>query len=211
MMIAAGFLAGGLARRMGGGDKAEIKLGQKTLLAWQLAATTHIDCRLINANGSAANGSADRFAGYGLPVIGDKLSGFLGPLAGIHALLCHLEAQHSQITHLLSLATDAPFIPQTLSAELANALVSSGADIAVAASSGRCHPVFALWPVSIRPALEDALINENMRKIDAFTARYKTEIVDFTKKHDIGEPDPFLNINRPEDLHAAEALLAAKH
>ncbi len=201
MMIAAGFLAGGLARRMGGGDKAEIKLGQKTLLAWQLAATTHIDCRLINANGSA-----DRFAGYGLPVIGDRLAGFLGPLAGIHALLCHLEAHHSQITHLLSLATDAPFIPQTLSAELANALVSSGADIAVAASSGRCHPVFALWPASIRPALEDALINENMRKIDAFTARYKTEIVDFTKK-----PDPFLNINRPEDLHAAEALLAAKH
>lgn len=199
MKIAAGFLAGGLARRMGGGDKAEIQLAGRSLLAWQLEKTTHIDIRLINANGPAA-----RLAHYGLPVVADQLSGYLGPLAGIHALLQHLQAAHPDITHLLSYATDAPFVPADLDAQLMQAATTQNADIVMAASGGRHHPVFALWPVGLCTALETAISAENMRKIDKFTAGYNTVLVDFS-----GTPDPFMNVNSPEDLAKAEAAIAA--
>ena len=198
MKIAAGFLAGGLARRMGGGDKAEIQLAGRSLLDWQLAKTTHIDVRLINANGPAA-----RLAHYGLPVVADKLSGYLGPLAGIHALLHHLQKAHPDITHLLSFATDAPFVPADLDRQLIDAAKTEKAEIIMAASGGRHHPVFALWPVSLCAALEQAINEDEVRKIDDFTAGYHTALVEFS-----GTPDPFMNINSPEDLAKAEALIS---
>ena len=196
MQIAAGFLAGGLARRMGGGDKAELQVAGRTLLQWQLEATAHIPIRILNANGDTG-----RFNQYGLPVIADIMSGHLGPLAGIHAMLHHIEISHQDITHLLSLATDAPFIPKTLDLDLSHSLQKSDAEIAIAQSGGRHHPVFTLWPVSLRAALEEALRDKGMRKIDDFTSGYKTEFVQFE-----GTPDPFMNINRPEDLQRAQII-----
>lgn len=202
MKIAAGFLAGGLARRMGGGDKANLQLAGKSLLAWQLEATIDIECRILNANGSA-----DRFKAYGLPVIADRLEGFLGPLAGIHAMLTYLKEAHPDMTHLLSLATDAPFIPSYLASHMQSALSDSDADIAIASSGGRHHPVFALWPLDLQQDLERSVRDHGMRKIDDFTARYKTVFVPFERADNAASPDPFLNINRPEDLDAAEIWL----
>lgn len=214
MRLAAGFLAGGLARRMGGGDKANLELGGKTLLNWQLEATAGIDIRFINANGEAG-----RFEAYGLPVIADRLDGFLGPLAGLHAMLCYLQDTHPEVSYLLSLATDAPFIPHNLDAQLASALAASEAEIAIASSGGRHHPVFALWPVSLLPELESRIRDDGIRKIDDFTSMYKSVLVPFDTAFDIPtetssdgvaarpRPDPFMNINHPDDLKAAEAWL----
>ena len=199
MHIAAGFLAGGLARRMGGGDKAELRLAGRSLLSWQLDATDHIPTRIINANGDL-----NRFSEYKLPVVSDVLDGHLGPLAGIHAMLRYLQNEHKDITHLMSLATDAPFVPKTLSENLAVKLVRADADIAIASSAGRHHPVFALWPTALCAELEAAISGEGLRKIDDFTSRYKTTHVAFD-----GEPDPFMNINRPEDLKSAESIAKA--
>ena len=197
IQIAAGFLAGGLARRMGGGDKAELRVAGRTLLQWQLDATAHIPVRILNANGAT-----DRFARYGLPIIADMVEGHLGPLAGIHAMLHYIESNHKDITHMLSLATDAPFIPKILDKDLATALCASDADIAMATSFERHHPVFALWPVRIKAELERAITEDGVRKIDDFTAGYKIEFVSFA-----GAPDPFMNINKPEDLNWAQAIV----
>ena len=196
MQIGAGFLAGGLARRMGGGDKAELQIAGRTILQWQLEATAHIPVRILNANGETG-----RFNKYGLPIVTDIVEGHLGPLAGIHAMLHHVEVTHKDITHLLSLATDAPFIPKTLDLDLSRALRKGDAEIAIAHSAGRHHPVFTLWPVSLRVALEEALRDRGVRKIDDFTEGYETEFVPFE-----GTPDPFMNINRPEDLQRAQII-----
>lgn len=198
--IAVGFLAGGQARRMGGGDKSMIMINGRSILDWQLAATAQHNIRLINANGDAS-----RFSSFGLPVIADTLDDYPGPLAGILACLDYLAENHHDIKWLMSCATDAPFIPVDLANQLILALTHAQADIAQARSSERRHPVFALWPLSIRQELKDALICDGLRKIDDFTDRYNLAIADF-----VGQPDPFMNVNRPEDIESARSMLMQK-
>lgn len=193
-------LAGGLARRMGGGDKPLKTIAGKTIL-------DHVIDRLkpqctglvINANGDPA-----RFARWGLPVAADSIAGFAGPLAGILAGLDWAAARQPLVTHVVSVAADTPFIPHDLVARFTDAMAASGADLAMAGSGGWNHPVIGLWPLSIREALRHALAVENERKIDRFTARFPLVTVNW----DIGPVDPFFNANEPADLAAAEALLA---
>ena len=198
--IAVGFLAGGLARRMGGRNKALLEIGGRNVLDWQLAATRHHRVRLINANGDA-----HPYQPFGLPIIADTISGNPGPLAGILACLEYLAEQQEQVSMLLSCATDAPFIPADLAARLWTALQAEDAVLAQARSHGRRHPVFGLWPVSQRARLRHAVQSEGIRKIDDFTALFSVAIVDFDE-----QPDPFLNVNTPEDIAHAEAALKNK-
>ena len=195
-------LAGGKSRRMGGGDKNLITLGGKPLLG-------HVIDRCVPSGAPAvinANGDAGRYEEFGLPVVGDVVDGFAGPLAGVLTGLEHAAAHHPQVSHVITLATDAPFLPRELAARLMTA-VDEGAQMAQAQSAGRRHPVFAIWPVSMAPALRRALVDEGLRKIDDFTARYDCAIVGFEPEAD-GAPDPFTNLNTPEDLAAARAHLA---
>ena len=194
-------LAGGKSRRMGGGDKNLIMLGDRPVLAHVMARAVPDGApTIINANGEP-----DRFAGFGLPVIADVVEGFAGPLAGVLTGLEHAAASHPEVTHVLSLATDAPFLPPDLGARL-TAAVTGGADMAQARSHGRRHPVFAIWPVSMAAGLRAALVEEGLRKIDDFTARYDCAIVDFGDDLDTGL-DPFTNLNTPEDLEMARGRL----
>ena len=194
-------LAGGKSRRMGGGDKNLITLGDRSVLA-------HVIDRAVPDGVPAvvnANGDPDRFAGFGLPVIADVVDGFAGPLAGVLTGLEHAATAHPEVTHVISLATDAPFLPPDLGARL-TAAVTGGAEMAQARSNGRRHPVFAIWPVSMAAALRAALVEEGLRKIDDFTARYDCAIVDFGDDLDT-RLDPFTNLNTPEDLEMARQRL----
>ena len=196
-------LAGGKSRRMGGGDKNLIMLGDSPILAHVIARAVPDDAPVvINANGDAA-----RFERFGLPVIADVVDGFAGPLAGVLTGLEHAAAHHPQVSHVISLATDAPFLPRDLADRLISSL-EDGADMAHARSSGRRHPVFAIWPVSMAEALRAALVDEGLRKIDDLTVRFDCAIVDFLPEDD-GAPDPFTNLNTPEDLEYARMRVAA--
>jgi molybdenum cofactor guanylyltransferase len=198
--IAGILLAGGLSRRMGGGDKCLRPLGAATILARVIArAQPQVAALALNANGDPG-----RFAAYRLPVIADSIPDFAGPLAGVLAGLDWAASRGD--THVASFATDAPFLPHDLVARFVAAREREGADLVCAASGGRTHPVFGLWPVGLRDALRHAMVAEGIRKVDAWTARYRLAIVDYPT-----EPfDPFFNTNRPEDLAVAAALLAAE-
>jgi len=194
---AATLLAGGQARRMGGGDKNLMMLAGKPVLRHVLDRVDFADRPLmINANGDPA-----RYAAFGLPVCADVIDGYAGPLAGILTGLEWVVANHSDCSHMVSLATDAPFLPVNLIAVLESA-IGDGAEIAQAMSLHRRHPVFAIWPVAIAGALRDAVIDEGVRKIDDFTARYHCVTVEFA-----GTPDPFMNLNRPDDFDLATQIL----
>ncbi len=198
MIIAGVVLAGGLARRMGGGDKGLRPLGGRPLLAWTIErARPQVTALALNANGDAA-----RFAEWGLPVVPDGISGFAGPLAGVLAGLEWAAGSVAGATHVASFATDAPFLPRDLVSRLAASL-AGGAVLACAASGGQLHPVFGLWPLALRQDLRRAL-EEGIRKVDQWTARYRLDAVDFA----IEPVDPFFNVNRPEDLAAADRLVA---
>jgi molybdopterin-guanine dinucleotide biosynthesis protein A len=193
-------LAGGLARRMGGGDKPMRRIGGRTILE-RVIARLKPQCGelILNANGDPA-----RFANYGLPVIADTVENFPGPLAGILAALDWIAAQRPGIPFMLSVAADCPFLPRDLVARLDRARTEQDAQLAVAASGGQTHPVIGLWSVALRDELRHALVEEDVRKIDRWTARYKLATVSWPT-----EPlDPFFNANTMDDITEADRLAA---
>ena len=191
-------LAGGLARRMGGGDKPLREIAGKPILAHVIARLRPQCAQLVlNANGDPA-----RFADFGLPVAADDVPDFAGPLAGILAGLDWVAANLPGAEYALSVAADTPFIPRDLVTRLNAARVTEACDIAVASSGGRTHPVIALWPITLRTELRRALTHEGERKIDRFTARCRVAEVSWPN-----EPyDPFFNVNEARDIEAAEAM-----
>ncbi len=194
-------LAGGLARRMGGGDKCLIELGGVTILE-RVLERLRPQCAMtvINANGDPA-----RFAAYGADVVADSVDGNPGPLAGV---LAGLErAKREGLAWAATAAGDSPFLPRDLVGRLAETVRHEDTAMAVAASQSdgqvRRHPVFGLWPVSCADELRRRLVEEGTRKIVEFTdsigcadALYGEEKV-----------DPFVNVNSPEDVAACGALL----
>ena len=193
-------LAGGLARRMGGGDKAMIRIGRETILERALGRLAP-QCAgiIINANGDPA-----RFARFGLPVVADDVAGFAGPLAGILAGLDWLAANAPAVAWLASVPGDCPFLPRDLVIRLHQARVAAGTPLACAKSGDWRHPVVGLWPVGLRDDLRRALVAEGLRKIELWTARHGVALADWQP-----EPvDPFFNVNTPEDAAQAQHFAA---
>ncbi|MES0826217.1 molybdenum cofactor guanylyltransferase MobA [Ruegeria sp. SCP11] len=202
-------LAGGLATRMGGGDKGLLQIGGQSLLA-------HVIDRLapqVDALALNANGDPERFADLNLPVLPDTIEGFAGPLAGVLAGLDWAAEQGGE--SIVTAAADTPFFPRDLVARLTLAAAGqahplvlattprTGAEALKSGGGKRVnrHPTFGLWPVALRDDLRDAL-KGGLRKV-----------VLWTDKHDGREAlfpadpfDPFFNVNTPEDLARAEKL-----
>jgi molybdopterin-guanine dinucleotide biosynthesis protein A len=191
-------LAGGLARRMGGGDKPLRLLGGRTLLDHVLARITpQVAVVALNANGDPA-----RFAAYGLPIIPDPLPDYPGPLVGVLAGLDWAAAHRPDLAWVASVPGDCPFIPDDFVARLHAAREAAGVPMAAASSGGQSHPPAALWPVALRGELRAALL-AGERKIDRWTARFGcAEATWPATPH-----DPFFNANSPEDLALAEEIL----
>ena len=195
-------LAGGLARRMGGGDKSLLSLGASSRVLDQVIARlgAQVDQMVLNANGDPA-----RFDEFGLPVVADSLDGFLGPLAGVLAGLDYA-AEHG-FDHIVSVAADTPFFPTDLVSALETASKHMDVPIALAATKiegGKTvrHPTFGLWPVALREDLRSAL-QDGLRKVVLWTDQHGAK----THVFDGGEIDPFFNINTPEDLELANKMM----
>jgi molybdopterin-guanine dinucleotide biosynthesis protein A len=137
--------------------------------------------------------------------VADSIPDFAGPLAGILAGLDWAAAQRPDCPVVASVATDAPFLPEDLVERLVQEMAAAGAELACAASGGQAHPVIGLWPVRLRDELRRALVEERVRKVDVWTARYRLATVPFPEP--VPGLDPFFNANRPADLERAAALL----
>ena len=191
-------LAGGLARRMGGGDKPMRAIGGRSLLQRVIdLLAPQCDGLVLNANGDPA-----RFETFGLPVIADDVPDFPGPLAGILAALDWAALNRPDVRWMLSAPGDCPFLPRDLVARLHAARIAENATLAVAASAGQAHPVIGLWDVGLRDALRHALVAEDIRQVGRFTARYPLATVEWP----VTPLDPFFNANTTDDLAEAERL-----
>lgn len=192
-------LAGGLARRMGGGDKCLLPLVGKTLLQRTIdRAQPQVGQLLLNANGNSL-----RFARTRLPVIADAYPNNPGPLAGIHAALQWMHDKAPQTEWLVSFASDTPFFPTDLVARLVSAAKEQQAAIAVARTSRGLQPVFALWHRSLRDTMDITLQQEHRPRLQDWIQQQSWVAVDFTAD----SYDPFFNINAPQDLYAAEEMV----
>jgi len=191
-------LAGGLARRMGGGDKALIRIGNQTILERALARLApQVSGIVLNANGDPA-----RFAASGLPVVADSVPGFAGPLAGVLAGLDWVAANKPGIEWVASVPGDCPFLPRDLVPRLHAARAAENKPLACAHSGDWRHPVVGLWPVALRDDLRRAIVDEDLRKIEVWTARHGVALADWP----IDPVDPFFNVNTPQDVERATAL-----
>src|SRR5712691_4046333 len=195
-------LAGGVARRMGGGDKGLIHIGEETILERALARLKP-QCAGIVIN---ANGDPGRFARFGLPVVADDVAGFAGPLAGILAGLDWLAANAPATAWLASVPGDCPFLPRDLVRRLHAARIAAGVPLACAKSGDWRHPVVGLWPVALRDDLRRALVDEGLRKIETWTARHGVGLAEWPA----APVDPFFNVNTPEDAVQAQRFAAAE-
>ena len=191
-------LAGGLARRMGGGDKPMTAIGGQSILSRALARLAP-QCKLMLIN---ANGDPSRFAFTHLPVVPDDVPGFVGPLAGILAGLDWAAAHAPGVDTVVSVPGDCPFLPKNLVERLEQARRQENKPMACARSGEWRHPVVALWPVKLRADLRHALVDEDLRKIEIWTARHGIAIADWPDQ----PVDPFLNVNTPDDAERAREL-----
>ncbi|MFZ5965254.1 molybdenum cofactor guanylyltransferase MobA [Thalassococcus sp. BH17M4-6] len=201
-------LAGGQATRMGGGDKGLLTLGAQTLLDHVIARLApQVDAMALNANGDPA-----RFDGFGLPVLPDSIAGFPGPLAGVLAGLDWAAGQGAKT--IVTVAADTPFFPRDLVARLQAAADGQTHPLVLAATEGEAqtrsksrsglirHPTFGLWPVALREDLRDAL-QSGLKKVVLWTEAQNGREAVF----DASVADPFFNVNTPEDLARAEAMV----
>lgn len=192
-------LAGGLARRMGGGDKCLLPLAGKTLLQRAIdRAKPQVSSLLLNANGSSL-----RFARSRLPVVPDIYPNNLGPLAGIHAGLGRMQADNPDAEWLASFASDSPFFPSDLVARLFDAVTRQRALLAIATSNKRAHPIFGIWHASLIGKIEEQLQAGAIPRLQDWVKQQRAVEVDFSADG----YDPFFNINIPQDLYAAEPLV----
>lgn len=193
-------LAGGLARRMGGGDKALLQIGGETILD-RVVARFGPQCTQLVLN---ANGDPARFGRFRLPVVADDIPDFAGPLAGILAGLDWLADHAPDVEWMASVPGDCPFVPRDLVQRLHAARIAAGKPLACAKSGDWRHPVAALWQVGLRGDLRRALMEEGLHKIEIWTGRHGVAIAPWSD----APVDPFFNVNRPEDLAAAERIAA---
>jgi len=198
--IAGVVLAGGLSRRMGGGEKGlQLLAGQSMISRVIGRIAPQVNALAINANSDTAP-----YEHFGLPVLPDTISGHVGPLAGV---LTGLEWASTLpgVTHVVSAATDTPFLPLDLVASFS--ALAGPERIVIARSDGNRHPVFGLWPVALRQDLAEWLASSDTMKVLAWVHRHDFAFCDFEAAGD-GSPDPFFNANTPEELAEAEAFLA---
>jgi len=198
-------LAGGKSSRMGGGDKALLPLGGRPLLAHVIERLRPQVAEIV----LNANDDPGRFAAFGLPLVADRLAGQMGPLAGIHAGLAWTWANRPQNRFVVTVAADTPFFPTDLATRLCAATDKANPTLVVARSESGVHPVFGLWPVSLAPHLEESLRHGARKALDFVTAHQAKEVTFPPAEIGGRAVDPFFNINRPEDLAEAEALLNA--
>ena len=188
-------LAGGLATRMGGGDKALLGLGGVTLLQRVVERLApQVAGLALNANGDTA-----RFDSYGLPVVSDSVEGFAGPLAGVLAGLDW--AAEQGFDSIVTAAGDTPFFPRDLAERLMAQAEGMEHPLVLAATPDGRQPTFGLWPVALRNDLR-AELEGGLRKVVLWTDKHHGRIAEFS-----GQGAPFFNVNTPEDLAQAERML----
>ncbi len=195
-------LAGGLSRRMGGGDKSLLELGGEPLLlraARRLAAGA-------SPLAISANGDASRYAAFGLPVISDLTDDRRGPLGGILAGMRWAERTAPRARFIATAASDTPFFPEDLVSRLVAAANGTSPAIVLASSAGRIHPVFGLWPVCLAGDLAEALAAGHRKVLD-WTGLHQRVIAEFLPLSLGGKPvDPFFNVNTPEEFAYAAGI-----
>lgn len=187
-------LAGGLATRMGGGDKCLLPLDGVPMLEGIVARLAP----QVGAVALNANGNAGRFERFGLPVVADSVAGFAGPLAGVLAGLDWAASQGHE--SIVTVAGDTPFFPEDLVRRLLGAAEGMAHPLALACTPDGRQPTFGLWPVALRDDLRAAL-EGGLRKVVLWTDQHGGRIAEFP------DAQAFFNINTPEDKEAAEAML----
>ncbi len=181
-------LAGGMGRRMDSRDKGLVEFRGKAMAQHAIERLQpQVGALIVNANRNA-----EAYAAFGHRVVSDEVSGFAGPLAGLHAGM-----RECDTALIVTVPCDSPFLPSSLVLRLHEAMVQNNAEIAVASTEGQLQPVFALYKTTLRSSLEKFLADGG-RKIDKWYDAHRTVAVEFE------DESAFANINTIEELSALQ-------
>ena len=190
-------MTGGKSSRMGGGIKTLMQFNKKIIFERILEnLQNQINNIIINNNEMSY-----QFKKYNLPVIEDKIKGYLGPLAGIHASLEWVTKNLKNIEWIVSIPGDTPFIPDNLVEKLYNKAENYKKNIIIAKSNEKIHPIVGIWNVSLLQKLEEAIL-EGERKIIIWAKKNQLDYQEFINDR----YDPFFNINYNEDIEIAKKI-----
>jgi molybdenum cofactor guanylyltransferase len=191
-------LAGGLSRRMGGGNKSLLVFEGLTLLE-HVAQRLAPQCESLIIN---ANSEFPSFENLPFPVVPDLVGGSLGPLAGILTALEWTATHRPGIEWIASIPGDTPFIPLDLVPQLHEARHEAERPLACASSGSQVHFAVGLWPVSLRQDLRQALLENGMRSVSDWAGLHGYAEASWP----VEPVDPFFNINTPDDWAEAKVL-----
>jgi len=192
-------LAGGSARRMGGGDKTLVTVQGRPILDWIIARVLP----QVTALAISANGDPARFANYPFDIVPDHAAE-LGPMAGVLAGMVWAGRTQPSATHILTVSGDTPFLPSDLLERLTASLPEQANSMATAQSGGRLHPAVSLWPIAARGDIQTLLEAGQGKRVMEWVERLKAVPVEWPV-----EPyDPFFNVNTPDDVVMAEKIHA---
>lgn len=201
--IASVILAGGKASRMQHQDKPLLQLAGRPLIDYivELAAPQVAKLTI------SVNHNLPDYSYLSLPLIGDRVNAYGGPLVGIYSAMCWLGEQSGSTaySHIACFPGDVPVFPKDLVNKLALAIEQSGAQVALCKTEGELQPLFSLWSLAVQPVLARS-IAENLCGPKLILSRLKTVEVPF----EITSPADFANINTPADLLAMERYFAAR-
>ena len=202
-------LAGGEGRRMGAGVPKPLRLlGGQTMVAHVVERLRPQVMDLV----VVANDPDPAYRPLKVAVIADppdiqeaaqREGRRLGPLAGILAGMEWSIANHPHSGWILTAPADVPFLPLDLTVRLCGEMHVPEPDVLMVRHGSRREHSLAVWSVKLAADLRRAVLEEGMRRVEGFAHRHRVAELAWP-----GGGEPFLNINTPEELSAAEARLA---
>lgn len=195
MKIVGAIIAGGQSSRMGGTEKAFLKLSGKTIMDLVVGRfDQQVDGLFINSNGDPR-----RFSEIGVDIVPDHFTRVTTPLAGLHACLRHAK----DADYLVTVPSDTPFLPIDLAARLVGKAKEARA--AIAHSAGQDHYIIGAWTTDLLTDIEDAIQRDGLLRVKDWVQRVSAATVTWPHM----PHDPFFNVNTPEDLKMAARIVSA--
>lgn len=191
--LAAALLAGGKNLRYGGQNKALLEVGGKPIIEKSMELLTHMFSEII-----IVTNAPDHFAHVkGCRITGDIYQG-VGPVGGLHAAMTVTKADA-----IFLVASDMPFLSAAIVKQLIGSWNRGDYEALVPSHSSKIEPLHAIYATSLLSRLEEFISSGNSFAVRDFLKLVKAKYIEM----DIGNKNPFININSPDDLAAIKGKM----
>ncbi len=187
-------LAGGKSKRFGK-DKANVKLGNKTLIQHTLDKIKSKFSKIIVVS------NTEVVKDY--IIVKDCINGQLGPLVGVLSAMKWIKKNNYSYEWIITFPCDTPFFSISIIDRFVNAAKLKNSFLYFVKSEDKRHNIFGLWSLKLVNTLEEDINKNEYRKVEKWANKIGVKTINVTYE----KMDPFFNINTKEELAEAEKIL----